>query len=451
MLTVRAAAAAWPDRPFIVDRQGTLTFAAAYALLPTVPAAVGVVALEVQPTRADLLRLAALIDAGVPFLPMHPRLTAAERAAILADADALWWPRGDDLPAAVRVTGRLDPEAPLAIVPTSGSSGRPRGVVLSRRAFAAAAVASRANLGVQTNDRWLLALPPAHVGGLSILTRALHDGTAIVPWGDRPFAVEPLLACVETFAVTLLSLVPTMLHRVLATDAVCPARLRAILLGGAPAPAALLAAAAARRWPVLTTYGLTEACSQVATTSPGVTPRRELGVGRPLSGTAVRIVDGRIHLRGPTLFSGYHPPGVAPFDADGWFDTGDLGHLDATGALHVDGRQADLVIVGGENVSPVEVETAALSVPGIAEACVFGVPDPEWGERLALVVAPEATGGPDDAILLAALRERLARFKCPTLIARAETLPRRSIDKLDRRSVAAYFTPLLRPLRAPRQ
>ena len=132
MLTLRAAAAAWPDRPFIADAQGVLTFAAAHAALPAVPAATGVVALEVQPTRADLLRLTALIDAGMPFLPLHPRLTAVERSAILADADAVWWPRGDDLPGPGHVKDVFDPEAPLAIVPTSGSSGRAKGVVLSR-------------------------------------------------------------------------------------------------------------------------------------------------------------------------------------------------------------------------------------------------------------------------------------------------------------------------------
>jgi len=431
-------------------------------------AAPPLVALDAAGGVEPVLWMWACIAAGVPFLPLHPRWTATERAAVLADAGdpRLLPPVADDLslpPAPLTQTvddprplpaspprdvAPVDPEAPLAIVYTSGSSGRPKGVVLSRRAFVASAAASRANLGHRADDRWLLALPPAHVGGLSIVTRAWCDGSAVVVLEPGPFDERRVLDACAAHAVTLVSLVPTMLHRMLARGLAFPPSVRVVLLGGAAAPPALLRAAADAGVPVLTTYGLTEACSQVTTERPGGGARAARGAGAALPGVEVRVRGERILVRGPTLASGYWRAGPLPLDADGFYDTGDEGRLDPDGTLHVLGRRSDLVIVGGENVRPAEIEALAAEVPGVAMACAFGVPDPEWGERLALLVVPAPGAALEVAAVAAALAPRLARFKRPTLGALVPALPTIGIGKVDRRRAAAEHAAALRPLTA---
>jgi O-succinylbenzoic acid--CoA ligase len=295
-------------------------------------------------------------------------------------------------------------------------------------------------------------LPPAHVGGLAIVVRALVDRSAVVLWGPGRFDPAQLAECTHRHSVTLASLVPTMLHRLLAAAVPLAPSVRAVLLGGAPAAPGLLAAAATRDIPVLTTYGLTEACSQVTTQPYGTIQRGEAGAGRPVAGAEVRIRDGRILVRGPMLFSGYHPLAASPrpVDDDGYFDTGDHGFFDAQGNLHVQGRHDDLIIAGGENVHPLEIERVALDVPGVADACAFGVPDPEWGQRVALVVVATGTAPPPFSAIVSALGERLARHKLPSLGAWVPALPYRGIGKLDRRAAAAAHTPALRPIDRPR-
>ena len=248
-------------------------------------------------------------------------------------------------------------------------------MVLSRRAFVASAHASALNLGWAREDRWLTYLPLAHVGGLSVLTRCLlARSTAVLAPGR---GARQLAAAVERHRITLLSLVPSLLERLLALEPrwLLPDRVRAILVGGAALPDRLRYEAAARSWPVLATYGLTEACSQVTVQRYGGPGPREPGAGAALPGTEIRIVDGSIHIRGPTLFSGYLPrdPQADPSPA-GWFDTGDLGTVDSAGRLSVLGRRDDMIVTGGENVSPSEVEAALLACPGVAAACVFARP-----------------------------------------------------------------------------
>lgn len=393
----------------------------------------------------------ALIALGVPALMLHPALGAEEQAALLSEAspaaivDAGW--RSDPIAA------ELDPYDPppppdderaLAILYTSGSTGRPKGVVLSRRAFIASARASAANLGWHPGDRWLLRLPIAHVGGLSILTRCLLARRAVVlaPAGDAAAIVE----AIRRDGVTLLSLVPTLLARLLDRGAPPPPSLRALLLGGAPAAPSLLERAAAEGWPVLTTYGLTEACSQVTTQRPGTVNHGELGAGPPLPGIELRVDDdGAIHVRGDVLLSGYFPPHAhpPPLDADGWLTTGDRGWLDPHGNLHVAGRRTDRIITGGENVDPLEVEDALERQAGIRQACVFGVADEEWGEVVCAAVVGE------EAEIPAALRAagaRLAAFKRPRRYAVLDALPLTASGKVDRPAAARLAAGRLRPL-----
>ena len=400
-----------------------------------------------------LQRALCLITAGVPLFLIHPALTERERSQLIRDIQPIVTPRREhspDEPPLAR--GNLNfpdvdsrDERPLAVVYTSGTSGRPKGVILSRRAFVWSARASEANLGWRADDRWLLRIPIAHIGGLSAVTRCLLARRCLV-LGDERIG---LLEQIERDRVTIASLVPTQLRRLIdaAPNWRPPDHLRAILLGGGHAPADLLSDAADRGWPVLTTYGLTEACSQVATQPYGTTNRGELGSGLPLPGVELRVVDGLIQVRGRMLFSGYFPQLAAPpLTDDGWFRTGDRARVDEHGFLHVLGRMSDLIVSGGENVDPLEVEAVLRDLPGVADACVFGVPDRDWGERVAAVIVPAAEQTPDPAVLERELRTRLATFKRPRAVAFAQALPLTGPGKVDRREAARAFSSRLRPL-----
>lgn len=468
-LSVFTAAAEAPDRTALVVDDRTLSFADLAAQVRHAIAWLRArsldgdapVALVATNDLATVGMMHALMALGTPALLLHPRLSAAERDTLLratspagiVDAD---WPAetaGGSRPQPDPVPPP-DDERPLAIVHTSGTAGRPRGVVLSRRAFAASAAASAANLDWRDDDRWLLPLPVAHVGGLSILTRCLLARRAVVLAG----ATEPLalLESIRRHRVTLLSLVPTLLARILELDPSPspPHSLRAVLLGGAAASPALLARAADRDWPVLTTYGLTEACSQVTTQPYGTVNRGELGSGPPLPGTELRTgPDREIQVRGPTLFSRYLPADgePEPFLDGGWFPTGDRGRIDDAGNLHVLGRRLDRIITGGENVDPVEVEQSLERIPAIREACVFGVPDEEWGEVVCAAVVPDHGSREPHELdelfeAVRGLRHALAAFKLPRRIAVLESLPLNATGKVDRQETARRAEKRLRPL-----
>ena len=436
-------------------------------------AALGVSPLDARPvgllvdgSLAMFEYLHALFALGVPLLPIHPRLTAVERQFLLelclaqlcldpsqaAPAQALHalpWP----LPSAPA-------EQALALVPSSGSTGNPKLVSLSRRAFSTLARADAQRVAPLPSDRALLCLPLSHVGGLSVVTRALAARRCCVAF--RPGnagvlgALGALGKALSVERISLLSLVPAVLSRLLreTPELVQRAPLRAVLLGGQACSAELFAEARALALPVLTSYGLTEACSQVSTLSlpsPDSPPfsRGVVGVGFPLPGVEVRVVSGLIEVRGPTLFSGY--VGAPPFDPQGFFNTGDRGELDPELGLFVFGRASELIISGGENVDPSEVEHALLACGGLRAACVFGVPDPEFGQRVAAALEVADSDSFNEVALFAALDTRLASYKQPRAVCHFEQLPRLASGKLDRRRICAEAALRLRPTdRAPR-
>jgi O-succinylbenzoic acid--CoA ligase len=339
-----------------------------------------------------------------------------------------------------------DDERPLAVVATSGTTGRPRGVVLSRRAFAAAARASAENLGFHENDRWLLALPLGHVGGLSILTRCLFARRALVlPRHEGSFDPAALAQTIVDAHVTLLSLVPTQLARMLEAGWRAPASLRAVLIGGARAPSVLIAEAVERGIPAVTTYGLTEACSQVTTQK--LAELAEPGAGRPLAGVELRVVDGEIQVRGATLMTGYHPAELHPDPriSGGWLPTRDLGFIDDDGRLHVLGRKDDVIVTGGEKVHPAEVEAVLERCPGVRACSVFGVDDDTWGARVAAAIVLEPGRSERDVALDAHVERELAPFKRPRLLAWLDELPLTASGKLDRRALHQIASQRLRP------
>jgi O-succinylbenzoic acid--CoA ligase len=410
------AAARHPDRPAINALGYAGLLEAADALARRL-AARGVgpaqrVAIAQPPGEGFCVALHACLRLGAVAVPVDLRLRAAERARVAAGAAAVLDGPLDGPQADVPLRARIDLEAPAVVVHTSGTSAAPRPVVLTAGNWLWSALGSAVALGHDPRERWLCALPLAHVGGLSIVLRsAICATTALV---HERFEVERVLAALrDPGGPTLVSLVPTTLARLLDAGLREPPALRWALVGGAPIPDALLERAGAAGIPVAPTYGLTEACSQVLTR------------GAPLFCTRVRLDEaGEILVSGPTV-----APAAGPE-----LRTGDLGAWGPDGELRVVGRRADTIVSGGENVAPAEVEAVLEAHPAVVEAAVHGRPDPEWGE--AVVATVVAAGAIDADELRAWCAGRLAAFKVPKAISFAPALPRTPSGKLLRRELA---------------
>jgi o-succinylbenzoate---CoA ligase len=342
----------------------------------------------VSPAGPELFRAvgAALDGRGPAVLPLPPDLPAS---ALRATLDALRPTHVDG----VRHPGGtgVSPEVAVVIA-TSGSTGVPKGVQLSADALRASAAASLRRLDARPGERWLCCLPPSHVSGLQVLIRSLLGETE--PIVHDGFSPEAVLAS----GADHVSLVPTQLRRLLHADL---SVFRTILLGGAAAPADLLAAASAAGARVVTTYGMSETCGGCVYD------------GVPLDGVDLDVgADGRIRISGPVLFHGYRlrPDLTRAVRDGGWFLTSDLGTL-AGGRLRVLGRADDVINTGGEKVVAATVAAVVAEHPAIVDVAVVGRPDPEWGERVvAVVVSPTP---PSLAGLRAFVKERLPAYAAP--------------------------------------
>jgi len=396
------------------------------------------VPLVLEADAGGILTLLAAWSAGVVPAPLNPRLTEPERK----DARA-------------RLRGA--PPATLAVLWTSGTSGRPRGVALGVAGFEAHVRAVSERLELDGSEVWLASLSLAHVGGLALVGRAARTGATLLAPGAADTATVARALRGErpdggaAPPATHLSLVPTQLERLITLwgSAPPPVALRCILVGGAHAPADLVHRATEGGWPVALTYGMTEMWSQVATAPPDVTRFRPGTVGRALPATELRIdVVGEILVRGPTRALGYLATEIAPpsgtalhaqpdFTEDAWYRTGDLGRVDDDGFLFVTGRRSDRIVTGGVNVDPAEVEDVLRSHPAVADAGVVGVPNTEWGETVAAVLVPSPGGEALDlAAVEAFVRERLSGPKRPRVWKVTQALPRNANGKLDRRRLA---------------
>ena len=361
---------------------------------------------------------------------LHPGLdvgSVVDLLAVMSKGSAVI--TGDDAVSRSVDPGSIDAAGAVSVVFTSGSTGGRKGVRLTSDNWEAAAESSMAHLGHGSADTWLLALPLHHVGGLSILVRSAYSGGAVrlLPRFD-PISYAAHLRR----GVTVASLVPTMLRRLLDVDPGPYDRLKAVLLGGGPIPDQLLDQAGAAGLPVLPTYGLTETAGQVATLRPGAPLENK---AHPLPGVRLRIEpDQRIAVRGPMVSRGY--VGEPDRGAEAWLVTGDLGTIDRDGALHVMGRADTIIVSGGENIDPNVVEAALVEVAGVDEALVAGVASDKWGMEAVCLFVGEA----DPAKVEAGLSELLPGFMIPKRWLQVDDLPRTLMGKPDRAEAARRFS-----------
>ena len=479
---LQARAEATGDKPFLHLDGASLSFAQVDALTGRAAAFLaerGVapgdhVAILLPNGLSFVLSLLALMRLHAVAVPLNTRLTRAEIAWQIQNAECklalcdeatapqlgggsttrLVMPDLEQLPDASPLPpAPCDLESDCVIVHTSGTSGRPKAAVLTRSSLFHSALASAFRLGVLPDDRWLCILPLYHVGGLSVLLRSLLYGTAVDLPALPRFDAAALDRMLREKPITLVSLVPTMLTRLLdAKTADWTPRLRLILLGGEATPAALVARCMAAGIPIAASYGLSEAASQAATALPESLRVKPESVGKPLLFTRIRVVDeggaelpagapGELLLQGPSLMRRYHgaPEATATALRDGWLHTGDIGYLDADGDLFVLQRREDLIVSGGENVYPVEVEDALRAHPAIAEAVALGIKDEAWGQRVSAAIQLKPGENASAEQICAFLRRRLAGYKIPRQICFVDVFPRAASGKIIRRDVRKVF------------
>ena len=423
-----------------------------------------------SPTGVEFVELVhATQRLGATLVPLDPRLTAAEfatrlervqpravvctsgsEATVLETADAPVVTLDDPSAGAERLAD-IDPEPfdlpewtvddPLVVMFTSGTTGDPKGVVLTLANVLASAAASAFRLGLLPDDCWHVTLPMHHMGGLAPVYRSVAYGTALSV--QRGFDPGETLSALRAADATCLSVVPTMLERLLAAGRMPD--LRFVLVGGAPCPPDLLERAHERGVPVAPTYGMTETASQIATARPETVAAHPESVGTPLVFAELSVVDeggvpcdpgetGELLVDGAVVSPGYlDDAATVEAFSDGGLRTGDRGYRDEAGRLYVEGRIDDTIVTGGENVDPTEVADALRRHAAVADCAVVGLPDEEWGRRVAALAVLDGETTPAD--LRAHCRARLADYKRPRTVGFAAELPRTASGTVDREAV----------------
>lgn len=466
-----------PDRPALFFKEDTWTFARlyekalnwAYKLEKQGLKAGDRVGLLAQNTPAAVHVIHALQQLGAETVLLNHRLTAEELLWQLEDAKA----------AAViydpvcekqinRVSGSFlrvrlsesdgEPSGGLAareeyslsdtcsIMYTSGTTGKPKGVRQTYGNHWWSATGSALNLGLHEKDCWLCAVPVFHISGYSILMRSVLYGMPVrlYPHFDEE-KINEALKCGEG---TIISVVSAMLSRLMdKLEGTYHPNFRCMLLGGGPAPKPLLEACVEKGIPVFQTYGMTETASQIVTLPPEYSLTKLGSAGKPLFPCQLKVdapphSEGEILVKGPNVTAGYlnrEEANQAAFK-DGWFHTGDIGYMDKDGFLFVLDRRSDLIISGGENIYPAEVEAVLLSHPAVSDAGVAGVADAKWGQVPAAFIVESDTVSEEELRLFC--EERLAKYKCPAHIVKLEALPRNASNKLLRRELKSEFEKL---------
>jgi O-succinylbenzoic acid--CoA ligase len=331
---------------------------------------------------------------------------------------------------------------------TSGTTGEPKAVRLDLASLVASALASTMRLGVAHNDRWLVPIPTYHVGGIAPLLRCTQAGTTAV--FQATFDAERTIEIVTERSVTCLSLVPTQVSRMLDAGWHPTESVRFVLVGGGPVEPALIRRCGQRGVPICPTYGTTETASQVATADPDTARTHPGTVGEPVAFTDVTILEdgeprqpgtvGEVVVDGPTVTEGYLGADDATAFGGFGFHTADLGSIDDDGRLWIEGRLDDRIVTGGEVVRPRAVVDVIEAFDGVAEVAVVGIPDEEWGERVAALVGVEAGAAPAAAALRSHCRDRLPAHAVPKTVAFTEGIPRTATGTVDRQAVLDRLT-----------
>jgi malonyl-CoA/methylmalonyl-CoA synthetase len=406
------------------------------------------VAAQTAKSPEALMLYLATLQVGAVFLPLNPAYTPAEVAYFREDAEPALFVT--DAVALAREAGTLSPRTDIhdagpddlaALVYTSGTTGRAKGAMLSHDNLASNALALQTAWGFTGDDILLHALPIFHVHGLFVAIHCALLSGAPMLWLPR-FEEDAVLAALPR--ATVMMGVPTFYTRLLADPrftAEAAAHMRLFISGSAPLLESAFDAFEARTgMRILERYGMSEA--QMITTNPLDGERLAGSVGFPLPGVSVRIGGdeqaGVVEIAGPSITSGYwrNPEKTAQaFTADGFFITGDIGRLDADGRLWLSGRANDLIISGGLNVYPKEIELVLDELPGVTESAVIGVGHPDFGEAVVAVIA----GAGDEAAVVAACRARLAAFKTPKRVVFVADLPRNAMGKVEKATLRRTY------------
>lgn len=327
-----------------------------------------------------------------------------------------------------------------AIMNTSATTGQFKSVPLRWSQIKAHVQASQEVLGRSEQDNWLMVLPLFHVSGLSILMRSLYNGTAMTIM--ESYDEEQVLQCIHDGRINMMSLVPTILKNL--EPRIIHHQLRVILLGGEFIPRPLVDACVAKQLPIYKTYGMTETFSQSVTMPVLLNLNKLDSVGKPLPGMTVHIVNpdvdgvGEIHLNGPMVMRGY----INREPIHGDFNTDDMGYVDEDGFLYILNRRTDLIISGGENIYPKEIEDTVYAMQGVKECAVIPVADTKWGQVPALFVAfddIDALGTDSKMIVRDYISSKLAKYKVPKYITIMDALPRNGTGKIMRKSLASHL------------
>jgi len=372
--------------------------------------------LVAKPELDTLITIYALLEKKIPILLLHPGLTENEKSTLLAS---------------IRNLPKNLPEDCAVILFTSGTTGLPKPAMLTYENLRSSAESSAANIPLGEGDIWQMTISPARIGGFSIVTRSLIARSAVSLPGK--FSPEKFVELLESQKVTLTSIVPTMLSMILEKFPQWqpPKTLRSLLVGGSSTSQALKERAAALGIPMILTYGMTETSSNVVTTPYSERYKPTRGCGMPNKNAEIRSEEGQILIKGPMVMAGYW--GREPINKDDWFKSGDLGYIGKDGAVFIQARRTDVILSGGENVYPVEVEEALERLPGIYQARVVGLPDETWGAIVTALLVPEKGRGPiSNKEIIEGLKPILARYKSPRRIAWVDSLPQLSNGKPNR-------------------
>lgn len=423
-----------------------------------------------------LVLLFACARLGAMFAPLNWRLAPPELARVLADCPPAAFFVGPDFVAqaatignAIQTTeiGTLEhgtdtappaaggENSPLLLCYTSGSTGAPKGVVLTQRALLWNAVNSTHMHDLASTDRVLTTLPMFHVGGLNIQTTpALHAGASVTL--HPRFDPQATLDAIEDDRITLTVLVPAQLIAMMELPGWKTAdfsSLRSITTGSMTVSEALVRKFSARGTPVIQVYGATETCPIATYVRTEDALRKAGSAGLPALHCEVKVVgddgaelpvgrDGEILVRGPNIAIGYWnaPAETTQAFRDDWYHSGDIGHFDDDGHLYVVARRKDVIISGGENIYPAEVESALLECPEIEEVCVVGAPDERWGEAAVAAVVLKPGRRMTEAEVLELFKGRIARYKQPREVRFFERLPRSALGKVQKEAVRKAIT-----------